>query len=80
MYLISVKFLNVSTNCFVISVFEGAELALPLHEVNVPHVLVDGLPVAQLGVAQLTTHLLFIRLVPPGLVLEKTLERNNLRR
>ena len=73
------KFLNMSSNSFVVCVFEGAELALPLHEVNVPHVLVDRLPVAQLGVAQLTTHLLFVGFVPPGLMLEETLKNNNLK-
>jgi hypothetical protein len=49
------KFLNMPSDCFVIGVLERAELALPLNEVYVPHVLVDGFPVAQLGVAKLAT-------------------------
>lgn len=56
---------------------EVAELACPQDVVDLPHVLVDALPVAQLGVADLAGELLAVRFVPPCLVLAQALQTIN---
>ena len=54
---------------------EVAELASSQHVVDLPHVLVDALPVAQLGVADVAGELLAVGFVPPGLVLAQALQQ-----